>query len=237
MSMKRKLARIRASDEQGPLMDLYAELSETELRKAGELLEKTLAERLITGYKADWFREMRQLHIQFLSFAALKNELEDLRNMKRKRLDLSGLSGEKDWSPISEKKAHITEEIAKAFFATAWIDAMEERHITFPGQNVYDIMPDVIPSSARQAAKKLVASMERVNKLPIDEIYDEALRKEELLDAPDIRDKFGYLTAMKAMGSGVSWEDDYLSRGFKVPYYEFTWIDLDEKDLHLEDYE
>lgn len=231
--MKKALAHIEAWDEHGIMMNLFARLSDKELARASGALDKFVKEGLLRGYRAGPYLEMKQLHIQFLEPAALWAELVDLRNLLKRRHELSG---PKDWSPISELKTHITEEIAKAFFATAWADAMEERGITFSGDEIYNVMPPEIPSVAREAARKLVSKMEKENRLPIEEIYRVALEKAELLDAPDIRDNFGFATALQAMGSGVSWSDDYPDHGFKVPYMEFGFYELSDEDLHLEDY-
>lgn len=232
----KRLCRVQAADQGGPVIDTFAMLTDAQLGKAAELLGTLMSEGLLMAYKAEAFAEQRQLHVQMLSYEALAADIAYLRTMlRREEGGGPSMSGPKDWSPIPRETAHITEQIARAFFVTAWADAMEERGKTFPGEELFSVAPNT-PACALSAAKEFVRMMQIANKMPMDKIYAEVLDRLGLEDGPDLRDDFGYLTAMEALGSGVAWTDDYKPHGMKVPYYEFNMCHLDDADLTLEEY-
>lgn len=234
----RKLCRIVAfdPDEGQVIMDLFAELSERDLDRTSMFLEKLVVKGFLRGYRAEISREVRQLQVQILLMPAVKAEIDDLERLMKRRESLgmgAHRGGPKDWSPIDEVTAHIAEEIARAFFVTAWADAQEERGTSFSGVNLYDVAPET-PEYVIRDAMDLVRSMERLNGMRMRDMYYRALDRAELIDAPDVRDNFGYMTAMQAMGSGVRWTDDYRDHGLKVPYKDFTQFDLKEEDRERE---
>lgn len=239
MSMStRKLCRIQAIDQGGTVMDAFAMLTDTQLGKVAELLGALMSEGFLMAYKAEAFAERRQLHVQMLTYEALAADIAYLRTLLKR--DGPSMSGPKDWSPFPNllpgAASWIAEEIARTFFVIAWADAMEERGKTFPGQNLFGVAPVKIPQCAERAAKEFVNLMEAANRMPLIRIYAEAVERAGLKDGWRVRNDFGYLTAMEALRSGVSWTTDYKPHGMKVPHYEFSMCDLDESDLALEEY-
>lgn len=115
----------------------------------------------------------------------------------------------------------ITENMARTFFVTAWADRQEERGITYPGQNLFDVAP-ATNKAAKQAAWDLVKKLEKSNKVTIFEVYDQALQKANLEDTEKNREEFGYLAAMEALGHGVGLEDGFPGHGLEVPDMEFS---------------
>lgn len=233
----RKLCRIQAFDPDGlTVMNLFAELSDKELRGTSIYLEEMVIRGLIRAYRAELYQERRQMHVQALLMPALFNELEYLAKIMN-MVNRPGMSGKydrlgpKDWSPIDEVTQHIAEQIARAFFVSAWASAREERGQSFSQQNLYDVAPET-PDYVQKSAMELIRAMERLNKMPMRKMYEQALERDELIDAPDIRDDFGFLTAMQALGYGVRWTDSHKDHGLKVPWYQFS-----EEDLHGEDIE
>lgn len=102
---------------------------------------------------------------------------------------------------------------ARAGFVQAWADYMEERGAQLRGE-LMDQAPRT-PPQARTWAKKLIGTMERFSRLPIEEMYERAAA-----DGGSATD-FGHYAAMQALGHGVAWADDHPSHGFTIPRAEF----------------
>lgn len=115
----------------------------------------------------------------------------------------------------------ITENMARTFFVTAWADRQEERRITYPGQDLFDVAP-ATNKAAKQAAWEFVKKLEQANKLTIFEVYDQALQKADLQDTEKNREEFGYLAAMEALGHGVGLEDGFPGHSLEIPDMEFS---------------
>ncbi len=233
----RKLCRIQAVDPDGRVaMDLFAELSDKELKRTAAYLEKMVVQGLLRAYRAEYYQEMRQLHLQALLMPALLAELEDLEVLmnRRNRPDMSGRRlGPKEWSPIDDATQHIADQIGRTFFVSAWASGREERGQSFSGQEIFDVAPKT-PEYMERMGLEYVRTMERANQMPMRKMYEQALEKANLSDDPDHRDDFGFLTAMQAMGTGVRWTDDYEDHGLKVPYVEVSQYDLKDEDLEDE---
>lgn len=115
----------------------------------------------------------------------------------------------------------ITTSMARTLFVTAWADRQEERRISYPGQNLFDVAPQT-SKAAFKAAWDLVKKLEAANKLTIFEVYDQALQKANLEDTEKNREEFGYLAAMEALGHGVTLEDGFPGHSLEIPDMEFT---------------
>jgi hypothetical protein len=102
----RKLCRIQAFDQAGmTAMDLFAELSDKELRGTAIYLEEMVIRGLLRAYRAELYQERRQLHVQALLMPALFTELEDLAVLMNRinRPELSGrFSGYSECGPFDE---------------------------------------------------------------------------------------------------------------------------------------
>lgn len=113
----------------------------------------------------------------------------------------------------SALRTTIVEAAARAAYVQAWADHVESKGRHLRGE-LMDQAPRT-PSKARTWAKKLLATMERLNGLPVEEMYERAAA--EGGSASD----FGHYTAMQALGHGVAWSDDHPRHGFTIPHAEF----------------
>lgn len=110
---------------------------------------------------------------------------------------------------------------ARAGFVQAWADWMEEKGESLHGE-LMDQAP-VTPAKAKVWAKKLLSTMERMNGLSLDKMYERAAAKplEHSWERKPTKKDFGHYTAMQALGHGVAWSDDHPRHGFKIPHAEF----------------
>ena len=116
---------------------------------------------------------------------------------------------------------------ARAFFASAWADQMEENGVTLRGE-IMSQMPDEIDPAANHAARTLLHDMLRAN--GSQDAGDLLARCPDEGDRPHTLETLGHYSAMQAMGHGVGLgdafgDDDCLI----VPYIEFGSHSL-EKD-------
>lgn len=127
--------------------------------------------------------------------------------------------------------------MAKAFFASAWADAQEEKPgddpagVYLTGKDIMDVMPTEIDPAAMDAAKALVFEMERANARPINVLFAQAVVLHDG-DREPTAEMFGHYCAMQAMGHGVGLSDafgDAAYQSIAVPYVEFGSHSL-EKD-------
>ena len=108
---------------------------------------------------------------------------------------------------------------ARAFFAYAWADAVEENGATLRGE-IMDQMPDDIDPAATHAARTLLFDMLRANSCAdaaamLAKCPDEG-------DRPHTLETLGHYAAMQAMGHGVGLGDAFGDHEcLRVPYVEF----------------
>ena len=121
----------------------------------------------------------------------------------------------------------FTTHAARAFFACAWADAIEENGGALGGQ-IMDQMPDDIDPAAIHAADTLLFDMLRANGCKtaadmLEKCPDDG-------DRPHSLESLGHYAAMQAMGHGVGLEDAFGDHDcLSVPYIEFGSHSL-EKD-------
>ena len=123
--------------------------------------------------------------------------------------------------------------MARAFFASAWADMIEENGgaARFSGREIMDMMPDEIDPAAIHAARTLRMDMERANGRPIADILAAAIEAHDG-DRPATAEFFGHYCAMQAIGHGVGLYDAFgraVYESVRVPYVEFGSHSL-EKD-------
>jgi hypothetical protein len=124
---------------------------------------------------------------------------------------------------------------AKAFFATAYADYVEEADSTDndldevarnarancarpgPGEDWMDYLPE-IPPNAYALAGELWAALHAANGEA--GVYSLALRAEAVDGKAPDPEQFGHCLAMEAMGHGVSWFDDHAKFKIKIPDVE-----------------
>ncbi len=119
-------------------------------------------------------------------------------------------------------KDEIRNAMARAFFASAWAEQMEENDESdsFSQLDIMDVMPQEIDPAAYHAADTLIMDMERANGKTIEELFPE--------DEIEVGD-FGHYAAMGAMSSGVGLSDFDCCDGIHVPSALFGDYSL-EKD-------
>ena len=116
---------------------------------------------------------------------------------------------------------------ARAFFASAWADAVQENGATLRGE-IMSQMPDDIDPAATHAARTLLFDMLRANGCAdaaamLAKCPDEG-------DRPHTLEMLGHYAAMQAMGHGVGLGDAFGDHDcLDVPYVEFGSHSL-EKD-------
>lgn len=128
--------------------------------------------------------------------------------------------------------------MAKAFFASAWADAQDEKDIGDPtgvnlsGKEIMNVMPTEIDPAALHAAKTLHFDMVRANAVPdeykcglgLEWLYAHVLMLEDGGDRELTPENFGHYCAMQAMGHGVGLGDAFgeaVRSAITVPYVEF----------------
>jgi hypothetical protein len=122
---------------------------------------------------------------------------------------------------------------ARAFFASAWADQMEENDSVpwGPGGEIMEYMPNDIDPAALHAARTLRMDIERVNGKTISDLMS-LIETAGNGDRPNTVEMFGHYAAMQAMGHGVGIEDAFgsdMRDKIKIPYLEFSSCSL-EKD-------
>ena len=124
----------------------------------------------------------------------------------------------------------IVEKIARTFFVDAWARDEEyeaERDPDYelpfgPGDDLMDVAPDT-PRDALKAAEEYAQEIEKANKMSLDRMFEHAARiaGEDPEDA-GLAEDFGFVTAMEALGHGISWRDDHPAHGLEVPSTEYS---------------
>ena len=108
---------------------------------------------------------------------------------------------------------------ARAFFASAWAEAVEENGATLRGE-IMEQMPDAIDSAAIHAARTLLLDMLRANECA--DAAEMLARCPDEGDRPHTLEMLGHYAAMQAMGHGVGLGDAFGDHEcLRVPYVEF----------------
>ena len=116
---------------------------------------------------------------------------------------------------------------ARAFFASAWADQMEENGVTLRGEILAQLPADTDPA-AIHAARTLLHDMLRAN--GAQDAGALLARCPDEGDRPHTRATLGHYSAMQAMGHGVGLGDAFGDHDcLIVPYIEFGSHSL-EKD-------
>lgn len=117
-------------------------------------------------------------------------------------------------------KNRIRRGMARAFFASAWADMIEDdaESDSLSGLKIEEVMPRSIDSSAWHAADTLIHDMNRTN-------FYVGMRHLYLVNRgnPELSaDDWGHYCAMQSMGHGVGLSDYGIARdAVSVPYVEF----------------
>lgn len=126
--------------------------------------------------------------------------------------------------------AEFEHHAARAFFASAWADAVEENGEPLRGE-IMSQMPTEIDSAAIHAARTLRMDMELLNRRTVADMLGQ-LERDGDGDRDNTMEFFGHYAAMQAMGHGVGLCDAFgqdVHETIKVPYVEFGSHSL-EKD-------
>lgn len=111
--------------------------------------------------------------------------------------------------------------MAKAFFASAWADMVEENGASLAGLQIFDVMPKRIDSAAWHAADTLIGDMMSEANVELLTLYwrhsmaTTGSTKGERLTM----ETWGHYCAMQSMGHGVGLFDYGIN--YKPPYVEF----------------
>ncbi len=121
--------------------------------------------------------------------------------------------------------------MARAFFANAWADYVEENGdgMRLSGKEIMTIMPADIDPAAIHAARTLRIDMERANGKTIAELMAYVISA-HAGDRPATPEYFGHYCAMQAMGHGVGLGDAFgneVRERVTVPYVEFGSYSLE----------
>jgi len=117
---------------------------------------------------------------------------------------------------------------ARAFFASAWADMMEENGATLRGE-IMAQMPDTLDNAAIHAARTLRMDIERKDGRTISQLMD-YIGQYGNGDRLNTAEYFGHYAAMQAMGHGVGLYDAFGKRVYEavfVPYIEFGSYSLE----------
>ena len=117
-------------------------------------------------------------------------------------------------------KNRIRRGMARAFFATAWADMIDDDpdSDSLSGLEITDVMPRSIDSAAWHAADTLCNDLTRANGMQCPRVLYLANRGNPSLSADD----WGHYCAMHSMGHGVGLGDYGIARdAVSVPYVEF----------------
>lgn len=147
--------------------------------------------------------------------------IEDYWKVVRKIRRMAKERGLTHYLPLySAEIKEIVEWMARTIFVLKWADRQEEKGITYPGQELFEVAPRT-SKDAKIGAWALVEDLQEANKLSIFEIYDQALQRAKLENTAKNREEFGYLVAMEAMGTGIALEEDFPDHGLEIPEREF----------------
>ena len=131
-----------------------------------------------------------------------------------------------DWD-----RDEFIESAAAGFWAPAWATAAEEEGESFSGVDIMDVMPPP-PEEARKAARQLAKRMAELNE-PLPKLWKRAATAPgKHFAEPTVQD-FGHYAAMRAVGHGVSWEDDHPDIGIRVPSMGFYVFPLDDGEYDV----
>lgn len=126
----------------------------------------------------------------------------------------------------------IRENMAKAFFGSAWADACEEagEFSQLSGAEILDVMPVEIDPAAIHAARTLAFDIERANGGKSLEELLTFVQENAAGDREPSAEMFGHYCAMQAMGHGVGLGDAFgrhVYETIRVPYVEFSSCSLE----------
>lgn len=126
----------------------------------------------------------------------------------------------------------IVEAMARAMFVSTWADQEEEEGRCYPGQELMDVAP-ATPEDAIYEAYRLVGHFEALNNIGIGALFVQAMvadghMRAENWSYEDLHEAeeeyaydFGHYLAMRAIGSGVAWEDSHTACGIIYPHFEY----------------
>ena len=122
----------------------------------------------------------------------------------------------------------VEDGMAKAMFAVAWADMVEERGGSLTGE-IMNLIPEVDPA-AEKKTEELVKEIEELNGRKMEEIVDDMYVREGVdpeSGPAELEESFGHYLAMQSLGHGVAWSDDHEDHNLKLPYIEFGEWDFD----------
>jgi hypothetical protein len=126
-------------------------------------------------------------------------------------------------NPDHDTRPTIIESAARALFAQAYADAVEQGMIEGehpgPGGEWLDVVPPT-PKEFKDSAKRLIEQIEKTAGMGIEGAYLAASTMHGTHYKEPSAEDFGWYLAMEALGHGVSWADDHPDPGLDLPYWE-----------------
>lgn len=123
------------------------------------------------------------------------------------------------------RKDPIIQGMASALWVTAYAEAVEDADLQAeygpgPGGDWLDATPPA-PDEAEDYALVLSGMFATKNRMSMEALVAKAFREDGLsLQDEDKVENFGFYLAMRALGHGISWEDNHADAGIKYPHIE-----------------
>ncbi len=147
----------------------------------------------------------------------------------------AGLGSFRRWSTRDIPRT-VRDALTRAMFTLAYATFVEEHgwedKMPGPGEDWSDYTPEA-PASAYEAAERVIARIEKMNRADITAILLTAASHEGGLVNEDYADEFGFCLGMMVMGTGVSWFDNHETFKLKVPDAEGWYGGGDEFTLSM----
>lgn len=130
-------------------------------------------------------------------------------------------------------KKLVEDGMARALHVNAWADKEEEKGRSHGGEELMDVAPKT-PRGAKDAAYRLAGRFEALNKLDIYALFYKAMLADGKIgedytgeEFRELWDKyareFGHYLTMRAIGSGVAWEDNHRKAGIVYPHFGYNY--------------
>lgn len=117
----------------------------------------------------------------------------------------------------------IVDSLTRTFFVMGWLSYKEGTTGRDVSGDPFDVAPKRTSPKAKKFARAYVRKLEEANGIPIGLLYEIARNAPGKHYREPSPERFGHYIAMRAIGSGVSWEDDHPDIGMKVPRDEWYY--------------
>jgi len=176
------------------------------------------------GYLLESDKDSRLLYQKWQQSQSSADQQAWLRYERRSGQDVATVL--KDNAPpirdVEDVKDEVTEGAARGLFLFAWADR-EEQHGTNLGGGEIDDMAPATPRRATRSGAALIKSIERLNRLSINQLYWVAQNMPGRHHRHPEPELFGHYLAAEALGHGVAWSDNHPDPDIKLPHWDFQY--------------